>query len=517
MSDKRFLLLLFSVIVSALIYSCNEEIVGVRNSNQSPETSVSLYPDSVITPQQTRLLVSWWGDDPDGLVVGFYFRWDDEAWQFTTSNDSLFALKIGATDTTFKFNVAAADAEGNGKYDGQILQNNIDFGPEPFIDKNGNGLRDNSENYYDIGLIDPTPAEFFFPLKNSAPTIEWNELSFLPDTSFPVMSFGWIVDDIDGVETILKINIALNDTSNPDNIISIDGSVRTVTLRTNEFTSPNPLMEILIEGQENNIHPEKLPGLIFNDLNYFYVQAEDISGAKSEFIRLPGIDSLAYWYVKKPVGSLLIINDYSAFDNVDVAAFYYAMFDSLGLTGNYDVYNIINQEPPFKNVTFLETIKLFDYLFWYTDNNPSIDLASFSTQKYLSQGGKVAFSMQFPQTVDPVELQGFIPIISDSIDQANSLLPGTIISADTTDPGYPQLEIIPNPTVFRVKSFYLNPLAANPIYYYPNNELEGFAGFTNIELTEFFIALPLDECNGGDSNVKELLERVLFEDFGLVP
>ena len=230
MSANKFILLIFLATVSLITISCKEEIVGVKNQNQAPETSVTLYPDSVIIPQQTRLLVSWWGDDPDGLVAGFYFRWDDENWEFTESNDSLFELKIGATDTTFKFNVAAADEGGNGKYDSQVFQNNIDFGPEPFVDLNGNSIWDSNEKYYDIGLIDPTPAEFFFPLKNSAPTIEWNELSFLPDTSFPVMSFGWIADDIDGVETILKINIALNDTSNPDNIISLDGSVRTVTL-----------------------------------------------------------------------------------------------------------------------------------------------------------------------------------------------------------------------------------------------------------------------------------------------
>jgi hypothetical protein len=510
MPIKKFLLLVILITSLLQCLSCKEEVVSVRLKNQPPETSVSLYPDSVITPQQTRLLVSWWGDDRDGLVIGFYFKWNDEDWNFTTSNDSLFALKIGATDTTYKFSVSAVDGEGNGIYDSNILQNGIDFGPEPFIDLNANGLRDNNEYFYDIGLIDPTPAVFLFPLKNSAPTIEWNELSFVPDISFPVMSFGWIADDIDGVESILKINIALNDTSNPDNIISIDGSVRTVTLRTNEFSSPNPLMEILIEGQENNINPEKLPGLIFNDLNYFYVQAEDISGAKSEFIRLPGIASRAYWYVKKPVSNLLIIDDYATSDNA--SAFYFAMFDSLGLTGSYDVYDIINQEPPYKNVTFYETIKLFDYLFWYTDNNPSIDLAAFSTQKYLSQGGKIAYSMQFPQSVDPVELQSFIPIISDSIDTKISLLPGTEIVSDSTDPEYPNLKLSIN--VFRVKSFYISTLAANPIYYYPNGELKGFTGFTNTELTEFFIALPLDKCNG-TGNVQALLQKIFFDDFGI--
>ncbi len=48
----------------------------------------------------------------------------------------------------------------------------------------------------DIGLIDPTPASLNFPLKNTAPTIEWNVLSTLPAISFPVMSFGWNADDL---------------------------------------------------------------------------------------------------------------------------------------------------------------------------------------------------------------------------------------------------------------------------------------------------------------------------------
>ena len=37
------------------------------------------------------------------------------------------------------------------------------------------------------------------------------------------MTFSWNVDDIDGVESIVKIELALNDTTNQSNIISIDG------------------------------------------------------------------------------------------------------------------------------------------------------------------------------------------------------------------------------------------------------------------------------------------------------
>jgi hypothetical protein len=505
----RQVLILF---IPFLIMYCTEEKISNPAGNIPPDTGLFLYPDSTISAQPSQLTIHWWGDDPDGLIAGFFFSWDGINWSFTTLNDSTFSLSIGANDTSYTFMVAAADDQGNGIYDNSIFQNGINFGPEPFSDLNSNGTYDPGEPFIDIGLIDPTPAVFTFPLTNTAPTIQWSELSVLPAESFPVMTFGWIADDLDGEETILSINVALNDTTNPENIVSLDGAVRTITLRTKEFQSADPLMEILIEGLETNIHPEKLPGLKFDDNNVLYVQAEDISGAKTKFIPLPDTGSVQ-WFVRKPVSNFLIIDDYITLDNT--ADFYEAMFDTLGLTGNYDVYDIHTNKPPFKNITFLETIKLFDYIFWYTDNSPSIDLAAFSTQRFLSQGGKIAFSMQFPQTVDPLELQSFIPIIADSISSRSSLLSGTIVTAEQTNPEYPTLQI--TSSVFRVKSFYLSTLAANPVYYYPNGELNGYAGFTNPDKSLFFIALPLNRCNGGEANVKVLLEKVFFDDFGFVP
>ncbi len=350
----RIILLLVSIFIAVLVVSCTDDPVSNPAGNQPPNTGLFLYPDSTILPQQSRLTIHWWGDDPDGTVIGYYFSWDNINWTFTASNDSLFALQIGVSDTIYTFRVSAVDDEGNKIYDSNIKRNGIDFGPEPFIDENDNGQYDQGEFFYDIGLVDPTPARFDFPLRNTAPTISWNELSFLPDTSFPVMTFSWNVDDIDGVESIVAIEIALNDTTNQSNIISIDGSVRTVTLRTNDFSGTTAAMEILIESQEGNIFPELLPGLIFDANNSFYARAVDISGAASPFISLP--DSGQTWYVKKPVGNLLIIDDYRTVDNA--STFYYAMFDSLGLTGHYNVYDIHNETPPFLNVTFLETIKI---------------------------------------------------------------------------------------------------------------------------------------------------------------
>lgn len=510
-SKKYLLISLLVLITSFIITSCYDDVVNNPIGNLPPETGMSLYPDSTIASQPSRLNISWWGDDPDGLVKGFYFSWDGINWTFTPNNDSLFSLQIGAVDTIFQFQVAAVDAEGNGKYDSQITQNGINFGPEPFVDKNANGTYDAGEFYYDIGLIDPTPAVLNFPIKNTAPTIGWNVLTKIPQQSFPVMSFGWNAADLDGDNTIEKINIVLNDTTNPSNIISLNGGVRTVTLRTKDFNNQDPLTEILIEGLETNIFSQKLPGIKLNDNNRIFIQAVDISGAKSKYITLP--DSGKNWFVKKPVGKLLIVDDSRTADNA--SDFYNSMMDSLGFSGKFDVYDYLNNLPPYLNVTFLQTLKFFTTVLWYSDNSPSLDLAASSTQKFLDGGGKVFFSLQFPQIVDLGVVQTFLPIIADSSDLRTSLLSGTVVSADLTNPAFPKLQTTQG--LFRLRTFYLNPIGSIPLYYFPNNELRGYVGFMNNVKSLFFIGLPLHRSNGGQANVKALLDKVLLQEYGITP
>lgn len=502
--------LLFFIVAAVLSYSCYDKLTDSPIGNLPPNTYSFLYPDSVISSQPSRIKVHWSGDDPDGFVIGFYFTWDGMNWSFTSKNDSLFALQIGVVDTMYNFSVSAVDNGGNGRYDNKIIQNGIDFGAEPFIDANQNGVFDNGEIFIDIGLIDPTPAQVKFPIKNSAPTIFWNSLSFLPDTSYPAMTFGWEASDIDGDGTIEHINIALNDSTN---LIQINGSIKRITILTKDFSSTNPLCDILIDGNPNNLASVKLPGIILNGENKLYVQAVDISGAKSPFITLPSINKK--WYVKKPRGKLLIVDNYSTFDNS--AQFYDMMMDSLALSNKYDVLNLhsTSQILPYLNITFSETIKLFEYCLWYSDNNPSLDLASASVQKFIDNGGKILMSLQFPQTVDLTALQGFLPIISDSSDSRSTLLANVIISASLTQPSYPELQT--TVSLFRVRSFYLSQLGVIPIYYFPNNELKGYIGFSNSAKTLFFLGLPLHRVNGGNANVKLLLSKVLIDDFGLTP
>ncbi len=419
---KRAKNILIGLLLPLLLVSCYDEMVNNPLGNQPPDTFLFLYPDSTISQQASRLRVSWSGDDPDGIILGYYFKWEgvDTAWSFTTGNDSTFALSIGTSDTVYNFYVSAVDYGGNGIYDQTVIQNGINYGPEPFIDQNGNGQYNEGETYYDIGLIDPSPASLQFPIKNSSPEIAWSTATMLPASSFPVMSFGWTVADLDGEGTVTKINVALNDTTN---FISLPGSTRLIAIRCVDFNLPDPLTEVLLDGSETTIFNEKLPGIKLDDYNKLYIQAVDISGAVSPFLPLPQSDST--WFVKKPKGKLLIIDNYR--DSQTSADFYNQTFNSIAggaLAGKYDVFDIQHNPLPYENITFLQTMKLFDYLFWYSNYEPDLELLGTVTDRYIDDGGKVMFSMTFQDSsshypFDLASIQNFLPV--DSLGQKKSL------------------------------------------------------------------------------------------------
>ncbi len=514
---KKLLLIFSLIFLSFIILTCSDDQVSNPVGNKAPDTGLFLYPDSTINQQPSKLHVHWWGDDPDGVVEGFYIMWEgiDSAWGFTKSNDSIFALPIGTSDTTYKFFVVSVDAEGgNEVYDNSVIRNGISFGAEPFTDSNGNGKYDEGENYVDIGLVDPTPAELIFPIKNTAPVLQWNELTVLPDTSFPVMTFKWDADDLDGDETIQAINISLNDTIN---YITLNGSVRLVTLRIKDLNASIPEMEILINGSDQNIFPETLSGLQLNSDNKFYVQAVDLSGAVSNIISLP--DTGTNWYVKKPKGQLLIFDDFAGSSSEQAKTFYRNEFNSIGLQNKYDEYDLNKQPLPFESVTVYEMMKLFKYTYWYSVSNPRLDLLNAVTNKYLNQGGKIAFSMTFQSSSSTYEfdlstLQGFLPI--DSVSSPLSfLLSGADVLPAPQSSGYSTLRT--TSTISYVRTYIPNSVVTDRVYLLSVSQISGNVGFITKDKTEFFIGLPLYDCNGGNQNVDELLSKIFFDEFGLVP
>lgn len=499
-------------IISLLLFlSCNESISDAPIANQPPETHLFLKPDGEISQQKSKLQVHWWGDDKDGLVVGYFIKWEgiDETWTFTRSNDSIFALPIGTVDTSFTFLVAAADNDGNGVYDISVESNGINYGSEPFADMNGNLVYDKGEPFSDIGAIDDSPAVQKFPIKNSSPEITWNDISVLPEKSFPAITVGWDAYDLDGNETITEIHLALNDTTE---YIKLSGSVRLVSLIIDDIDALDPEMKVFINADNNKVWSENLKNLVLDNFNRLYIRGIDNSGASSKFLPLP--DTSRTWFVRKPKGELLIIDDYTS--GAQVGDFYRQKFNAFA-ESRYDELDIENTSYPYESITFQNTINLFKYVFWYSGSNPSIDLTNLVTQRYIQNGGKIAFSMTFQDSSANFEfssqvVQSFLPI--ESFDQKKPIsfmFAGANIIPSTQFDTYPTLST--QSTIGSVRTFKISEITSSKVYSLTSSQVNGDIGLLNNTKNLFFIGLPLHHCDA-NGNVDQLIEQLFINEFG---
>lgn len=502
----------YLIIFIALLAGCDKVVNDDPVDNQSPETHLFLYTDAELSQQKSKLQVHWWGDDKDGLVIGFLFKWDgiDADWSFTTSNDSIFSLPIGTADTTYTFMVSAVDNSGNGKYDEEIYLNGELIASEPFTDLNGNSVYDDGEPYVDLGAIDETPSSQTFPIKNSSPEIIWNDLSVLPEKSFPVMTLGWNAFDLDGEETITEIHLAMNDTTD---YVKLTGSTRVVSLIVDNMDSDSPEMNIYINADENKLFGEKLSNLKLDDFNRLYIRGIDNSGASSSFMPLP--DTSRTWFVAKPKGDLLIIDDLS---NGDQTTEYYRTQFSANVTQNFDELDIQNTELPYESITFQNTIKLFKYIYWYSGSNPRLDLTNLVTQSYLQGGGKIAFSMTFQDSSASFDfstpvIQTFLPVESfDSDKPLSFLFSGADLVQGDDFADYPSMKT--SATIGFVRTFKVSGITASKVFDLSSSQLTGEIALLNKTKNLFFIGLPLHQCDAGN-NVGVLLQQIFVNEFGM--
>lgn len=502
----------FTVLILFLFLSCDETINDTLMVNQPPETHLFLYSDFELSQQKSKLKVHWWGDDKDGLVVGFFFKWEgiDDTWTFISSNDSVFALPIGTVDTSFTFLIAAIDNAGNGDYDEKVFLNGVEIGSEPFTDINLNGNYDSGEPFIDLGAIDESPASQKFPIKNSAPEIIWSKASILPEKSFPSITIGWDAFDLDGNETITEIHLALNDTSN---YIVLKGSTRLVSLIIDNLESESPSMNVFINGDNNKKNSDKLANLKLDSFNKFFIRGLDNSGASSKFISLP--DTGSSWFVSKPQGDLLIIDDYDGGEQV--SDFYDSKFNTFS-EGKFDILDIENTILPYESITFRNTIKLFKFIFWYADANPSLELTNLITQNYLQNSGKIAYSMTFQDSSSTFEFstqlaQTFLPIESfDSKESLPFMFSGSIIVPSSNFENYPTLET--ETTIGFVRTFKVSEITSTKTHDLTSSQINGEISLLNNTKNLFFIGLPLHQCDARD-NVSELLQQIFVEEFGM--
>jgi len=453
------LLALTHTLAALLVLGCSENFSDNPHPNQPPETFITIFSERDLNAGISRQTLHWWGDDPDGKVIGFIYTFADNAaevkswnhaspaagWTFTTKTRETFTLRLTGTDTTYTLRVKAVD---------------------------------------DQGAADPTAARQQFPVVNTRPAVEFPVGTDVPDTTFPVATFIWTATDLDGDDTIEKFQYVLDDT----NATWHDLAARTQTIT---LTAAEGLSE---------------------GLHVFYLRAVDLAGATSRIIRMPRSDKKS-WYVRQPRSKFLLLDDYNINDNA--GAFYRKALQAV--VGQVEVWDIKSNnralEPPSAQA-FLATLLLFERVFWYADTDPNLEKAQTSIPTYLAAGGKLVMITSFQEfTSNQGAPLAFSPV--DSVGtKISRITRNQIVQAAPAyaQRGFPELKvntaIIPNvfPLVPKISADTLYVLPPNPGVW-PGTPVMAVVDATS---SFVFFGLPIASLDG-NGTAGLLIEKILTD------
>ena len=257
----------------------------------------------------------------------------------------------------------------------------------------------------------------------------------------------------------------------------------------------------------------------------FYIRAVDVAGAKSEIIRMPE-DTTKFWYVKEPKGHYLLIDDHGSESGTYAYPdqYYKNMLNTILPVGEeYDIWNI-EELFPLSNIQFIETIKLFDRIIWYTDLVRATDehfiAAQVAIPVFLDRGGKIIYIAQFNSGFgsqgDPL---GFSPV--DSLGKYYDRMPPNSIFIPQPDFKTVFTAITDSLPQLKVANFIFGVIATPPkegnivLYRYNDPSLSVHPPFVllgrndNTGVYDFvFSGAPLHQMNG-NNNLNEFFNIIL--------
>ena len=475
----------------------------------APGTTISI--DSIGLPDSIRLFtqvkLNWSGTDEDGYVKGFRISWSTD--ETKAKSGLVFSQLVSNTDSTFLFNFTGAANIADIYFYVQAIDN-----------KN---------------QPDPNPAFLKIPVKNSAPSINF-QLDGLPtnDTLWSVFSFPYQFSDPDGENNIDSVFLRINDSE----WVSIPKNLNFLSVVPEDPSSLGETRCLLYAGENlatSNKEPSPLPGIFLNGVklnsrNQFFLKVKDFAGAFS-------IDTTPVnYYIKAKTADLLIIdaNDNEGFIGDTIYT------NIVGEISNYDRIDMVvksgKNQPKFWNASFYLLCKQYKKLFWYSDviseiagqTSLMLTFASGSLIQYLRFNGKLLACSNFPKT----NLSNDDPIFS--------LIPIAKIQRETgeirlrrnfpvvsLDPSFPNLRSIINNVpgaITDVNLFELKP-GVDSLYKirrtsltstYTGPELplalrtkNSFNGKTNL----IFFGMRLSYLSGDRQALKNTLNRILNEEF----
>ncbi len=358
---------------------------------------------TITTSQQ---LMNWWGEDPDGEVVGYFYKWNTDAdWSWATEESGLFYVPIRTALDVFSFSVMAVDNAASWDY---VNPAKSDFDNEYFSDIG------DSINEYDINdviltegitigiqtpfdstlrplkgieiyklpptdianAVDPTPAMLTFPIRNSSPEIEFrygsNPMRMDHGTisyTFPTRTFIWDAFDLDGIETIINYYYALDDTCDTCwNVL--DAQIHSSITLTDSMLTPGN--------------------------HTFYLKAFDVAGAESNTIQFPdslSIDECQVWSVMPVIGNTLLVDDFPLDPGTEAQDWYSDVLETVLGTDQHSIWEI-GKTLPYSAADLLANLSYFDHVVWYTayTQNETYNEASSSILSFVMNGGNFFIS-----------------------------------------------------------------------------------------------------------------------------
>jgi len=380
----------FTVLILLILglVACTDKKPSNPNPNRLPETHLFLVIgdslgviDTTAMPDTSAsmLVLHWYGDDPDGEVIGFEWAWDDTSadsmWTFTERVMDTFYVQIREEFEFFTFFIRAIDSDS---------------------------------------AVDPTPSILTFPILNSPPVVNLPS-TFINDYSSEVSltlgyhTFTWTGSDPDGNETISGYEICLLDSS-----YRLDGldtaTVDWVGLDSLTFTHTF-----------SNIDP---------GFYRVFLRCFDIAGAYSNTVYYP--ETTGVWQVIEPHGEVLYIDDNQYFSEAADSVFLFIL-DDLGI----DYTSLRFQEKAFYYVQDFElALSDFNILVYNAGSSRHFPQTASAITNFINSGGHVMMNVTYSSS-DTIDYP-FMPV--DSIHDSDVLRPYRFINPDTLNPheGYPE-------------------------------------------------------------------------------
>lgn len=501
---KSFILILAVLSAGLFISGCDAGLSGTASENQPPSTNLTV--ERINRGDDFRLSsqinISWWGNDPDGYVVGYEYAINDTSegvWTFTERSDSTFILPIteGQSVDDVLFKVRAVDNEG---------------------------------------AKDPVGARLVYPIVNSVPSVAFNPTETPPDSLFAISSLGWSYNDPDGLLNIRSTEIALNDTLNGwiDIPISEENEGRVfISLEVDNSTAGTKTADVFLgrsynRGVYESGDPIQIPGVEVGGSNTAYIRSIDAAGATSN------IDTVS-WYIKPQYSDVLFINDIGSAAAIDIQNEHLSYLSNSGIEPDIWLINsgqtalggigLAEEFPSVIDPTLKRTLAKWDHIYWVSnDIDRNITFALDITTDFFSQGGSMFISIPMKEISQEDDIFNFIPVDSIGYVNPDSLETGFLINGDVDVPSlesgptlkterrqtgiYP-LKATPGATVLYETDFKATTVLGSINDY---TRFEG-VGIENPEGNLIYFGMDITTLNG-NNNLAEFIEYVCVERLG---